>query len=60
MSRAYLETLADLPWSRFSGQAEPRPTGTASDGQQASQGTIDQYEQLVQIDAVKNQMSCLY
>lgn len=32
MSRAYLETLADLPWSRFSGQAEPWPPGTASNG----------------------------
>ena len=39
MSRAYLETLADLPWSRFSGQAEPRQSGAVNSGQQASEGT---------------------
>ncbi|KAL3159511.1 hypothetical protein ABBQ38_009929 [Trebouxia sp. C0009 RCD-2024] len=28
IARAYLETLADLPWNHFSGQAVPRPLGT--------------------------------
>ena len=39
MSRAYLETLADLPWSRFSGQAEPRQSGVDNSVQQPSEGT---------------------
>lgn len=37
ISRTYLETLADLPWSHFSGQAGPHSPG-ATNSEHPSQG----------------------
>ena len=41
MSRAYLETLADLPWNTFSGEAQaPSSTEAPQDAKASSIGRI--------------------
>jgi len=41
MSRAYLETLADLPWNTFSGETQPPSTPEApQDAKPTSAGRI--------------------
>lgn len=40
MSKAYLETLADLPWSQFSGQAGLGQSGANNSSQPTSEGMV--------------------
>ena len=41
MSRAYLETLADLPWNTFSGQAASGKSDPSKEGKVASSGMVE-------------------
>ena len=41
MSRAYLETLADLPWNTFSGQAASDKSDPSKEGKVASSCTFE-------------------
>ena len=43
MARAYLETLADLPWNTFSGQAANKTNGK-SEPKDASSGGQSNYD----------------